>query len=325
MKKVTVSNGHWSKLENVKKKMIEIAILERYIAIDDWYECNFKTLKKNNAVGLLDRYKTLHAILHMVFPDYHWLPWCFANSPKNFWMHAQKKTPNFENIKMYIEWLRLKLKFHSNQDMFNNISMKQFKDNCGGGLMNHKELPWTGSIYKLFKSVFPDEVFDPKKRQTAYSHASIAWIECYAAKYYPGARVQHAMNGGEAKLHPSIGKVDGYIKEHQVVMEFLGKYYHGDPRLYNPHDLFPLNKNLTYGDLCRSTIIKKNKIIALGYKYVCVWESDWLNHVDESDLSLSEELLKLSQVTDTITDMVQTNITVIKKYYDKTGMLPVVT
>lgn len=66
--------------------------------------------------------------------------------------------------------------------------------------------------------------------------------------------------------------VDGLVGD--TVYEFYGDYWHGNPRKYNPLDLNKRSKT-TFGDLYYQTILRKEEIIAQGYKFFYIWESDW--------------------------------------------------
>jgi hypothetical protein len=76
------------------------------------------------------------------------------------------------------------------------------------------------------------------------------------------------------KINKRSYKVDGYIPETKTIYEFLGDYYHGNPKIYNPECV---NKKCqkTYGELYKKTIKRKDMFIELGYKVVSMWESDF--------------------------------------------------
>jgi len=69
-------------------------------------------------------------------------------------------------------------------------------------------------------------------------------------------------------------KVDG-LKDN-IVYEFLGDYWHGNPNVHNLNDFNKVCKK-TFGELYENT---KNKFILLknnGYKIKYIWENDWKN------------------------------------------------
>lgn len=69
-------------------------------------------------------------------------------------------------------------------------------------------------------------------------------------------------------------KVDGLIGN--VVYEFLGDYYHGNPKIYNPKDYNQICHK-TFGELYSDTFKRFRKLKKLGYKVNYIWESDWEN------------------------------------------------
>lgn len=76
--------------------------------------------------------------------------------------------------------------------------------------------------------------------------------------------------------HVKIGKyfVDGYDKERNMVYEFLGDFWHGNPKKFNELDVNPRNK-ITYGSLFRDTFYRFRQLHNTGLKIKYVWELDW--------------------------------------------------
>lgn len=70
--------------------------------------------------------------------------------------------------------------------------------------------------------------------------------------------------------------VDGYNKKTNTVYEFLGDYWHGNPKKYNPNQYNKTCKK-TYKELYENTFNVLNKIKSLGYNVMYIWESDWEN------------------------------------------------
>ena len=63
-----------------------------------------------------------------------------------------------------------------------------------------------------------------------YSKKSIRWLEYVSKK--ENINIQHALNGGEYKI--GTYRVDGYCKEKNTCYEFLGDYFHGNPKVFEP-------------------------------------------------------------------------------------------
>jgi hypothetical protein len=76
------------------------------------------------------------------------------------------------------------------------------------------------------------------------------------------------------KINQRSYKVDGYMPKTKTIYEFLGDYYHGNPKIYNLKDM---NKTChkTYGELYSKTIEREKMFTKLGYKIISIWENDF--------------------------------------------------
>jgi hypothetical protein len=68
---------------------------------------------------------------------------------------------------------------------------------------------------------------------------------------------------------------DGYCTDTNTIYEFHGDFYHGNPNRYGP-DFLNTKLNKTMGELYQATTERENKIRALGYNLVVLWESDFI-------------------------------------------------
>lgn len=59
-----------------------------------------------------------------------------------------------------------------------------------------------------------------------------------------------------------------------VVYEFYGDYWHGNPKVFNENDLNP-HVGLTYGELYKNTTKREILLKKHGFKMVSIWEKDW--------------------------------------------------
>jgi len=66
--------------------------------------------------------------------------------------------------------------------------------------------------------------------------------------------------------------VDALIEN--IVYEFYGDFWHGNPKIYSKNEINPINKK-TYGTLYENTIKRENLIKTAGYKIVFIWENDF--------------------------------------------------
>lgn len=69
-------------------------------------------------------------------------------------------------------------------------------------------------------------------------------------------------------------QVDGICLETKTVYEFLGDYWHGNPKLYN-RNLPILNSKLSCGDVYDRTWDRFEKLKIMGYTVKYIWENDW--------------------------------------------------
>jgi hypothetical protein len=78
---------------------------------------------------------------------------------------------------------------------------------------------------------------------------------------------------GEYRIPSTRYSCDGF--SNNTIYEFHGSYWHGDPSVYSPDDINSI-AGKTMGELYQKTQEKKKRCIELGYKYVEIWESDWI-------------------------------------------------
>ena len=79
---------------------------------------------------------------------------------------------------------------------------------------------------------------------------------------------------------PTIGNrreifvVDGYLAKGNVAFEFLGNYWHSNPKMYDPKAYSQMLR-CTHGQNYLKTVRRFQVLSSLGYKVWYVWESDW--------------------------------------------------
>ena len=66
---------------------------------------------------------------------------------------------------------------------------------------------------------------------------------------------------------------DAYIPETNTIYEYLGDFWHGNPKIFNSDDINPV-KGVTFGELYRQTISKKELLIDNGYNVIEKWETE---------------------------------------------------
>jgi hypothetical protein len=68
--------------------------------------------------------------------------------------------------------------------------------------------------------------------------------------------------------------VDGFCEEKNIIIEFLGDYYHGNPEIYNS-SVYNEKLKKTAGELYNEWEIRRNSFESLNYKVVYLWETDY--------------------------------------------------
>ncbi len=78
----------------------------------------------------------------------------------------------------------------------------------------------------------------------------------------------------EVKLKDVGFRVDGFDPKTNTVYEFLGDYWHGNPRVFSPEKINPQTKK-SFGQLYDETKARISRLEQAGYKVVYIWESDF--------------------------------------------------
>ena len=84
--------------------------------------------------------------------------------------------------------------------------------------------------------------------------------------------IEHRQVG--VKISDRFFKLDAYEPEINLIYEFYGDYWHGNPKVYKPGDMNMANKK-TFGELYSKTMERENYLKSLGYKIISIWESDF--------------------------------------------------
>ena len=236
-----------------------------YTRMKDWYKITIADFSYNNGSGLLQlKYNSKPQLLMIsIFPKYNWLPWKFVSGvPTNYWN-------NIKNRKIYMEWLGKELGYTCMEDWY-EITRIDFINNYGSGMFNSY---YNYSLRKLFKSIFPEYQWESSKFRKNYSKGQIEWLE-FLRITIPD--IQHMINNeeGEFKIPNSHYHADGYSKENNLILEYHGDFWHGNPKIYNPNDVNRVSKK-TFGELYDKTVKKRKFCEDAGFNYIEIWESEW--------------------------------------------------
>lgn len=254
--------GYWKNDDNIKNFVKKLGVDMEWKELDDYYQISCDMVAKAGGHAIQRRYSLIE-MLELTFPEHEWLPWRMRCAPKGFF-------DDLENIRKYLSWLTLKLKYQNIQEAFDGLSDVCIRNNHGGGLM-HK---YKSSVKDVFSAAYPKENFAyARNRGARFSMVSIDWLEALQKKN--GCKIQHALNGGEIRLPEISGKVDGYDESTKTVYEYSGCHVHGCPRCYHPDYVSPVTKRTAAEDF-NSVILKRETILTHGYNYVGVWHCDYL-------------------------------------------------
>lgn len=158
---------------------------------------------------------------------------------------------------------------------------KYHSKNHGDKTRNKIKCVECGAVRDIPKSgVYPKHcsVCNPKISKN-YSRQGIAWLQDIEHRF--DIYIQHAENGGEKRI--SLGSnryhyVDGYSKSGNIVFEYHGSRWHGNPLSFYMEDKCnPYSKEITAYDMLLKTIRLERKIVNLGYTYVRIWDCDYLD------------------------------------------------
>ena len=119
-----------------------------------------------------------------------------------------------------------------------------------------------------------------KAHSRNYSKSAIKWLNDIAERFNI-TDIEHAENGKEHCICLDARTrhfVDGFSKKYNLVFEYFGSRWHGNPTMFYMNDIVsPYDSSITaYDYLCRTIAIEK-KILELGYNYIRIWDIDFLD------------------------------------------------
>jgi len=83
--------------------------------------------------------------------------------------------------------------------------------------------------------------------------------------------------------------VDGYDPLTNTVYEFLGDYWHGNPKIFD-NDKYNKSCNKTFGELYEQTLNRLEDIKSLGYNIITIWESEYDKNFSQGTSNNSQNL-----------------------------------
>ena len=256
--------NYWNDIQNQKNFMEWLFNKLGYTRMEDWYKITGEDIRDNYGSGLLsNQYENSpQKMVKGIYPEIDWLPWKFILSPMNYW-------DDIQNQKKFMEWLFNELGYTRMEDWY-KISRNILHDNYGGGLLTGKY----SSLIKMIFAIYPDYKWDVSKFKKSYSKGQIEWLN-YLCVNTPDIRHMINNDEGEFNIPNSNYRADGYSKINNTIYEYHGDFWHGNPKIYNLDDINSVTKT-TYKELYNKTIQKQSFCEDNHYKYVSIWESEWL-------------------------------------------------
>lgn len=118
-----------------------------------------------------------------------------------------------------------------------------------------------------------------KCHQRRVSRISMTWLAFKEVQ--DGSYIQHNGNEGEFPIMSQgrvIYRLDGYAEPGQMskpkAYDFLGDYWHGNPKSFSPEDTNPTTKK-TFGSMFQKQCERRQYLLSVGYDYEEMWEQDW--------------------------------------------------
>ena len=147
-----VPDGYWDSREN---RVLYIDWLGQHLGFatqDDWYQvCNTDFVHNHGGALLWRVYNSSgHAAMQDYQPQYEWIPWLFAKTPKGVWEEV-------ENRRAYMEWLGGVLQIRTEEDWY-QVTKTSFLENRGSGLLRNY---YGGSILAAVREYRPDYDWRP--------------------------------------------------------------------------------------------------------------------------------------------------------------------
>ena len=139
-----VPKNYWQNKKNQKEYMEWLGKELGYTTMDDWYKITCEDIINNYGSTLLSGYYNSSPIKLVIemYPNYNWFIWKFHKGPQSYW-----KDEN--NVKEYMEWLKLELGYTTMDDWY-KITQKDIINNYGRNLFRYY------TINKLVPSIYPN-------------------------------------------------------------------------------------------------------------------------------------------------------------------------
>tara|TARA_B100000035_G_scaffold285668_1_gene269411 strand:+ start:4310 stop:5911 length:1602 start_codon:yes stop_codon:yes gene_type:complete len=260
-------NNCWND-DNICKSYLKwLGEILGYNVEEDWYNINLDYFNNNYGGGLTSKFNNSPSKIIMKYIDYEWLEWKFKPVPSGFWT-------DLNNQRKWLTKLGEENRFKNYEDYY-KISSSIIEYYRGNSLLYNY---YNGSPSKLVMTIFKNDFdWDKNKFMKAIQEKQV--MKYYSIRYldllYGNISDQKKIKiDGEKIKH-----VDGFSKKENIIIEFHGDLWHGNPKIYNPNDINPVTKK-SFGELYNKTIERENNLKDLGYNLIIIWESEWKRGVN---------------------------------------------
>jgi hypothetical protein len=300
----------WNDIDKTEiyKHVHNLGIKLGYKCNSDWYNITCKLVMDNMDNNLFGSYYD-HSPIRMlrdVYPNFEWNEWEFGMAPLHTWEDP-------ENHIKYFKWLYNKLNYKTYDDFY-IITYETIYLYKGAGVLSK----YNNSIYTFLKTVCPEHGWDKKKfKCNSYSKSCIEWLN-YIEKITSITIQNKLTEEGEfiIKTEYNKWKADGYYKAKnneellriikilkkkfnvhfkqnslEIIFEFHGDFWHGNPNVLKKDGTKKYNENLvnrvngkTFKELYKATIDREENI-KQDYNLISIWENDWKKYRIQNNLN----------------------------------------
>lgn len=102
----------------------------------------------------------------------------------------------------------------------------------------------------------------PKCAKSSISNSGSKWLD--------ELNISHKNREITIKCGNRRYRVDAYDPVNNIIYEYFGNFWHGNPEIFNPEDTNPVSKK-TFGELYNETLSRIKNLESDGYNIVCKW------------------------------------------------------
>lgn len=161
--------------------------------------------------------------------------------------------------------------------LINNDDFIEKVKNVHGNLYNYKLVNYRGAHIKIIIICIKHGEFEQEPSVHIKGHGCprcVSTISKIEIKWLDYINLPNEFRHKTIRFNNKYYLVDGFNHNTNVVYEFYGDYWHGNPRIYNAESIHPVSK-ISYGKLYEKTLQRENIIRLAGYNIISIWEYDF--------------------------------------------------